>query len=456
MQPLSPSFLLAFAATLAGLALIAWRPQLRSAADFTLAGRAAGPWHVAGAIMGTLVGGASTLGTAQLAFRFGLSAWWFTLGAGLACLLLGLFLAGPLREGEVTTIPEFIARYYGERARVAASLFSAVGMFIHIVAQLLAAGALLSALFGWSPTAAALAAASLVALITLGGGMRGAGPLGLAKLILLYGVMLFAGSRALGLAGGWSTLTGALPAFPWFSLFGYGVGAGLNDLLSMLVGVISTQTYLQAIFAARDRRAARQGALLSALLIPPLGLCGIAVGLAMRLSRPELDSVQALPAFLTLHFPPALAGIAFAALLIAAIVTASGLTLGAGTTLQLDVLARFGRGGTELKRLRLVSLGVLLSALTLLLFNLGSTILQWSFLSMGLRGATLCLPLLAAVFLRGRAPGRAGALAIFLAPVGTVAAGLAGWPPIPPLYPGLGLALFLLLAGFWLEKPDGK
>jgi SSS family solute:Na+ symporter len=82
--------------------------------------------------------------------------------------------------------------------------------------------------------------------------------------------------------------------------------------------------------------------------------------------------------------------------------------------------------------------------------------LQWSFLSMGLRGATLCLPLLAAVFLRGRAPARAGALAIFLAPAGTVAAGLAGWPPIPPLYPGLGLALFLLLAGFWLEKPDGK
>jgi SSS family solute:Na+ symporter len=147
--------------------------------------------------MGTLVGGASTSGTAQLAFRFGLSAWWFTLGAGLACLLLGLLLAGPLREGEVTTIPEFIARTYGERARVAASLFSAVGMFIHILAQLLAAGALLSALFRWSPAAAALAAAGLVALITLGGGMRGAGSLGLVKLLLLYGVMLFAGSGPL-------------------------------------------------------------------------------------------------------------------------------------------------------------------------------------------------------------------------------------------------------------------
>ena len=456
MPTLSPAFFLAFAATLAALAMIAWRPRLRNAADFTLAGRSAGPWHVSGAIMGTLVGGASTIGTAQLAFSYGLSAWWFTLGSGVACLLLGLFLAGPLRDGEVTTIPEFIARTYGERARIGASLFSAVGMFIHIVAQLLAAGALLSALFGWSTAAAALAAAALIALITIGGGMQGAGPLGLAKLLLLYGVMLLAGFQALSLADGWNELRNALPTFPWFSLFGYGVGAGLNDLLSMLVGVVSTQTYLQAIFAARDRRAARQGALISALLIPPLGLCGIAVGLSMRLSRPELDSVQALPAFISQHFPPALAGIAFATLLIAAIVTAAGLTLGAGTTLQHDVLARFGHRGSELQRLRLVSLGVLLSALVLLLFNLGSAILEWSFLSMGLRGATLCLPLLAAIFLRGRAPGRAGALAIFFAPVCTVTAGLAGWPPVPPLYPGLGLALLLLLAGLWFERPGGR
>ena len=33
---------------------------------------------VAGVIMGTLVGGSSTVGTAQLAYQFGMSAWWYT------------------------------------------------------------------------------------------------------------------------------------------------------------------------------------------------------------------------------------------------------------------------------------------------------------------------------------------------------------------------------------------
>ena len=45
---------------------------------------------VAGLIMGTLVGGSSTVGTAQLAYNYGMSAWWFTLGGGIACLVLAV------------------------------------------------------------------------------------------------------------------------------------------------------------------------------------------------------------------------------------------------------------------------------------------------------------------------------------------------------------------------------
>lgn len=61
---------------------------------------------VCGAILGTLVGGQSTIGNAQLAFSFGLSAWWFTIGAALGALLLGLLYAGPLRRSGCTTLME--------------------------------------------------------------------------------------------------------------------------------------------------------------------------------------------------------------------------------------------------------------------------------------------------------------------------------------------------------------
>ena len=61
-------------------------------------------WLVGGALLGTMAGGQSTIGTAQLAFCYGLSAWWFTLGAAIGSLLLGYVYAGPLRRSGCSTL----------------------------------------------------------------------------------------------------------------------------------------------------------------------------------------------------------------------------------------------------------------------------------------------------------------------------------------------------------------
>jgi len=450
----SPDFIATFLITIATMIVIAVKTSrtVRTSGDFSLAGRRSGSFDVAGGIMGTLVGGASTIGTAQLAYLYGLSAWWFTLGSGVACLFLGLALAPALRNGMVETIPQFISRYHGERARVVASLFSALGMFVHIVAQLIACGALLSTLFNIPLLSGAVIAVLLTALFTVGGGMSSAGPLGLMKMLLLYLTMAVAGSLALYQSGGIQQIHAALPAFPWFSLFGYGVKEGMSDFCSMLVGVISTQTYLQAVFSARSTTSARNGALISALLIPPLGLLGIAVGLSMRLSAPGIDSAKALPLFLAEQFHPALAGIAFATLLITAVGTAAGLAMGVGTTLLVDVVSKLKKTDVHnLLLMRLLTFGALLAAFAILLFNLDSAIMKWSFLSMGLRGATLCLPLLLAIFLRERTTGLGGALSIFTAPSAVILSGIFS-TALPPLYVGLAVSVTAILFGFAWQR----
>lgn len=448
-------FLASFLLTLIGILYFAWggKAKAKDSGDFSLGGRQASSWDVSGAITGTLVGGASTIGTAQLAFLYGLSAWWFTLGAGLACLFLGLFVAVPLRKSQVETIPQFISRYHGERARVAASLFSALGMFIQIVAQLLACGAILAVLFdlplAWSAPVSAL----LVVLFTLGGGMKAAGLTGLIKMFLIYLTMIASGVLALNMTEGWGALRETFPSFPWFSLFGYGVKEGLSDLASMLVGVISTQTYLQAIFSARDGATARKGAFLSAAMIPPLGLLGVLVGLYMRQLAPDMESALVLPTFISSNFPALFSGVAFAALLIAAVGTASGLALGVATTLKVDVLRHWlERSPRELLLFRLLTTAVVLTAFVLLMFNLGSAIMDWSFLSMGLRGATLCFPLLFAIWLRDSTLGRAGAMSIFIAPLCVIVAGLLNVESIPPLYLGLGVSISFFLLGLLIRR----
>lgn len=446
---ISITFLTAFVTTLIVIVWIAWgrTSKAKDNDEFSISGRNASSWKVSGVITGTLVGGASTIGTAQLAFLYGLSGWWFTLGAGLACLVLGLFLAIPLHNSSAITIPQFIASYYGEKARIAASLYSALGMFIQIVAQLLACGAVLAVLFHLPLWVSALISALLVVVITLGGGMKSAGTTGMVKMALIYLTMVVAGWLSYSQAGGFSGLRDTFPAFPWFSLFGYGTREGVSDLVSMLVGIVSTQIYLQAIFSARSPTSARRGALLSAAIIPPVGILGVSVGLYMRQQNPELQSALALPTFIMTNFPEVLAGIAFATLLIAAVGTASGLALGVSTTLKVDVLRRLYNRTESLFFSRVLTAGVVGSAFILLLCNLGAAIMEWSFLSIGLRGATLFFPLLFAVC--GRASGlhRAGTLAILIAPLCVIAAGVFQVAPLPPLYFGLIVSVLFLAVG---------
>lgn len=119
---------------------------------------------IAGTITGTLVGGASTVGTSELAYTYGFSAWWFTLGAGLGCLILGLIFVKPIYRTGNETISQILAEEYGDKVGLISSVFVSIGMFINIVAQILAAVAIISSLFKITAFAASCIAALLMIL----------------------------------------------------------------------------------------------------------------------------------------------------------------------------------------------------------------------------------------------------------------------------------------------------
>ncbi|MDD2482136.1 MAG: sodium:solute symporter family protein, partial [Lutispora sp.] len=110
--------------------------KVKTSSDFAVGGKKAGRGIVAGTIMGTLVGGSSTIGTAQLAFLYGFSAWWFTLGAGLGCLILGLFFSGPLHRSNKETVPQILAEEFGGLSKPISSVFVSLGTFLNIIAQI--------------------------------------------------------------------------------------------------------------------------------------------------------------------------------------------------------------------------------------------------------------------------------------------------------------------------------
>ena len=201
LGPLHVVGMLATIGLIVGIGVYSGR-KVASAADFSSGGGKAGAWIVCGAIMGTLVSGQATIGTAQLAFSFGMSAWWFTLGSGIGCLILAIGYAAPFRRSGCTTLLQVVSQEYGPRAETAGSIFCSVGIFISVVAQVLSATALLTTIFPLSHLAAALISILLMGFYVIFGGMWGAGMGGVAKLILLYASAIVGGILVYGLANG--------------------------------------------------------------------------------------------------------------------------------------------------------------------------------------------------------------------------------------------------------------
>ncbi len=470
---MQPALLISLSVTLAAIVALAIRTGAKTKRNKVKGTNAA---IVAGVIIGTLVGGSSTVGTAQLAYTFGLSAWWFTLGAGISCLVLGLVYAGPLRRSGERTLVGMIRCEYGARVGMTASVLNSVGTFINIISQILSATAVVAVI---APTlgigAAAAFSAAFMVLYVVFGGTRGAGVVGMVKTVLLYVAMMACAALVLGRTGGFGGFVDMVRGIDnpegvkFFSLLARGAGKDLGSALSLLLGVLTTQTYAQGVLAARSDAAGRAGALLSAVLIPPIGVGGILVGLYMRAHAadyPGMTAKTALTTFITAHVPPVLAGVVLAGLFIAAVGTGAGLALGISTMLNNDIVPRLIRrkdpaaNGAERPGLNMDALGklwivlVLAAACVLSCGSLGDIILQFAFMSMGLRAAVVFMPLLGALWLPGKADSRWMLVSVIASPAAVFAGKLLGLP-FDSLFLGMGVSVLCFAAG-WLQRKDNK
>lgn len=468
--------------------------KVKTAADFSHAGGKAGTWVVCGTIMGTLIGGQSTVGTAQLAFTYGLSAWWFTLGAALGCVFLAIGYVVPLRRSGCTTLLEVVSKEYGKKAEVLGSVLCSIGMFVSVVAQILSASALLMTLFPMKfYLAAALSCLIMMAYVVFGG-LWSAGIGGIVKLILLCVSSLAGGIIVLSLTDGYHGLMTSIeemifaiktPLFDqmpqgdvstfvskqYNNLLSRGAGKDIGSCLSVILGVLATQSYAQGIWAAKTDSVARKGAMISAVLTIPIGAACVLIGLYMRghyVTMEEVETLavvgeslpenvgvmattaQAFPLFITHHIPEFLGGIVLGTLLITIIIGGSGLTLGASTILVRDVFTKINPSLNEssrnLKVSRMTIVGILLLSVVFAATFSGSFINDLGFLSMGLRATAVFIPLTLALFFSRRIKSQWILISII---AGTTALIIAQFIklPVDGIFVGLGVGAICCLVG---------
>lgn len=157
----------------------------------------------------------------------------------------------------------------------------------------------------------------------------------------------------------------------------------------MVIGVISTQTYVQALFSAKDSATAAAGCVTAALIVIPVGLPSVMIGMYMHAMHPEINAIDALPFYLCIYLPEWLGGIGIAALLLSSLGSISGLALGIGTMISRDIFNDLF-GLRDVKRLLWISrfsvLAVTFGAVIFVFHYLDSLVLHWNYLSMGIAG----------------------------------------------------------------------
>lgn len=310
---------------------------------YLLAGRQMPAWVCAAALAGLAVGGASTIGVAERAYKSGISAGWYNAAWAGGALITALVAIKRYRRLEVSTLPELFGRYYTPAGRALAVAGQIAIQIVITSLQYVAGGAILSSLMPqvFTPRTGMVATAVVFICITLIGGFWAAGLTNVVNVAVIYVGICAGAAITLSRAGGFDGLVAGAPeGYPAYDLGGVGLPIIAAWFLVMIMTAASTQSVVQIGMAAKNEKAAQRGFLLGALLIVPVGFISALMGMAARALHPNIAPAEALPR-VVLEMPPVLAGVILAGLWAADVSTATALLIGSATLVTNDVVKRF-------------------------------------------------------------------------------------------------------------------
>ena len=356
---------------------IGWVAKKRSQGSteqYTLAGRKLTTPLVMVSIIGLAIGGASTIGVSEQAFKSGLSAGWYTAAWGIGAVVMGLFTAQAYRSRGFSTIPELLELHYEKKGAILAVACQIVIQLVITSLQYVAGGSILHTVLPeyFSLQSGMVTSAVVFIGITFIGGMWSASLSNVLNTTLIYGGIIIATIVALGNQGGLASVAARLPeGIPYLS---WTAGVGWSTIAIWIVTLItvnlSLQSILQIALGAKDENTARAGFLWGGALIIPLGFVAALLGLIAKVAYPDAIPTLALPQVI-MSLNPWLAGITLAALWAADVSTACNLLLASATLFSKDIYKRFAKTDAtdaqvaQMTRMAVAGLGLLTFLLAL-------------------------------------------------------------------------------------------
>jgi SSS family solute:Na+ symporter len=448
--------LLVVIAYMAGLGLLTTIVQRSVTTTTTFTSGTSGHAGVPAALVGLMlmsefIGTSASVGTAQEAFKFGISASWNIIALGVGFLFYAYFLAGKYKESGHNTISAVFAEVYGPQTKIATSLVMIFALQIVAVAMYAGGGAILSVLLGVDRTLATVICGIVAVFYVFLGGMRSVVYTNVIHSLVKYAGISVAVCFGLAKVGGLRELQVRLPAemFSWTNV-------GLSQIFAWFIAGVgatfSTQYVIQAINTVETPQKARAASLYTALLMVPFGIATALAGMCSLALYPDIKSINALPALIA-NMHGVLAGVVAAGLAASLFGSIAAISVATATLLYKDFYSRLTVEGDDRRSLNFIRVTtIVVGLLPIALAIYTPNVLQVTFLAKAIRASLSVLVLL--VFYAPNFGTRTGALlSILCSLVATIAWFAMGNPfGIDNAYVALVIPLIIMSLSSAMER----
>ena len=368
-----------------GIGLYASR-RVKNTADYVVAGHHLPLPFIIATVFATWFGSETVLGIPAKFMAEGLQGVIADpFGSSMCLILVGLFFARPLYRMKLLTIGDYYRTRYGRSIELAASLCIVASYLGWVSAQITALGLVFSvithgAIEPWQGMAIGTA---IVLLYTLAGGMFSVAFTDLFQMCVILLGMIYIAFVVSDIAGGAGVVIEHaaaagkfefLPAFEPRAMIAF-----LAAWITMGFGSIPQQDVFQRVSAAKDEQTAGRGSVIGGCVYFVFAFIPIYLAYSAILIDPALvnnhinsDSQYILPNLILQHTPLAAQAIFFGALLAAIMSCSSATLLAPSVTFAENVLRPFLPKLADWQFLRLLRWIVLLFAICVFSFALGS------------------------------------------------------------------------------------
>ncbi len=295
-----------------------------------------------GCLTAVILGGASTIGSAQLGYEYGVSGMWLVFMLGFGIMLLGIFLIKRITNFKVMTISEFLGKRFNTQTQLISALVASIYAMMVTVTQVIGMGTILNVLIGWNLTTSMLVGGGVVLFYTILGGMWSVTMTDIVQfLVMTIGIFCFMLPMSVSSAGGWSQLSLQLPD-TYFSLSGIGSSQIFHYFLLFGLGMVVAQDIWQRIFTAKTIKIARTGTIFAGIYSLLYGLAISVIGMCAFIVLPNLQDTQnAFASMASETLPAGILGFVLAGVISALMSTASGTLLASSTLITNDILKTY-------------------------------------------------------------------------------------------------------------------